>query len=93
MIRLLLAVKNKGIDIDSIYNAEVVNEESGEDIKKNIPPSNFILNKEKRIKVDSALYRKLDNDQAYADSSSKSPHYILPHNKLSLTISIHKFIK
>jgi hypothetical protein len=26
MIKLLLAIKNKGIDIDNIYNNEVVNE-------------------------------------------------------------------
>ena len=38
MIKLLLAVKKRGVDIDRIYNHDVLNEEEdSEDINQNIP--------------------------------------------------------
>lgn len=34
MIKLLLVIKKRGINIDDIYNNDVMNEESNDEIKK-----------------------------------------------------------
>ncbi len=38
MIKLLLAVKKRGVDIDKIYNVDVLNEELDDDEKDIISP-------------------------------------------------------
>ncbi|EAR97738.2 hypothetical protein TTHERM_00621580 (macronuclear) [Tetrahymena thermophila SB210] len=68
MIKLLLAVKKRGIDIDDIYNNDVLNEESNDEILKNNPPQIFPV-KKKRNQVDTEFFKKLDNDFQYADNS------------------------
>ena len=38
MIKLLLAIKKRGVDIDRIYNHDILNEDDdGSDIEKGIP--------------------------------------------------------
>ncbi|KAL4472563.1 hypothetical protein ABPG74_018512 [Tetrahymena malaccensis] len=68
MIKLLLAVKKRGIDIDDIYNNDVLNEESNDDILKNNPPQIFPV-KKKRNNLDAEFFKKLDNEFQYADNS------------------------
>ena len=62
MIKLLLAVKKRGIDIDQIYNADVINDESVDEIVKKAPQHVKLPFNGRPAKLDPDVFRKIDND-------------------------------
>ena len=78
MIKLLLAIKKRGVDIDKIYNNDVINEaDDGSDIEKGIPDNVKRVKKDREETAEADFALQAQNGNVYAaeadDSSKHTP--------------------